>query len=79
MRGLKDKLKRRSGSLTAAQQDVAAKEAELEAAALHVRRMAHQEQLLQEDLASHQVRHSCPTLWLWRGRRVQAWAWQHLA
>ena len=55
VRGLKEKLKRKAGSLTSAQQDVAAKEAELEAAALHVRRMAHQEQLLQEDLASHQA------------------------
>ena len=55
MRGLKEKLKRKAGSLTAAQQDTATKEAELEAAALHVRRMAHQEQLLQEDLASHQA------------------------
>ena len=55
MRGLKEKLKRKAGSLTAAQQDAATKEAELEAAALHVRRMAHQEQLLQEDLASHQA------------------------
>ena len=61
VRSLKEKLKRKGSSLTAAQQEVAAKEAELEAAALHVRRMAHQEQLLQEDLASNKVPFS---LWL---------------
>ena len=55
VKALKEKLRRKTASITQLQQEVAAKEAELEAAASHVRRMTHQEQMLQDDLASSKV------------------------